>query len=639
MALAEPSPAAALGGMGMFAKLAAAVAVVVGVFVLDLAIPGGYAIGVLYVVPLVLLLALRCDQPWCAPLIVGHATVFTVLDVVFGVAGPHQQMTLVNRGLTLLVLWCVALLIEVARRQALLARSEHAAGTSLFHAALEAAPDAMLVVNTGGVICGANASALSLFRVAREQLVGAALSSVISERRVEQLGGIASMLGAPLGAPRAAGGPLGALVGLRGDKSEVALEATTSELLRDGQRLIVHALRDVTEKRRLEERLLSSQRMESIGRLAGGVAHDFNNLLAVIMSYGRFVADALDADHPARGDVDEVMAAAERAAGLTRQLLAFSRRQVVKPLRLRPSTLVGDMERMVRRLLGSDVELLTTCSTDEGLIEIDPSQLEQVILNLTINARDAMPKGGRITIEIANATLDQAYCDTHPDVSAGEYVMLAVSDTGVGMSEAVRLRVFEPFFTTKAPGAGTGLGLATVYGIVKQSNGHIWVYSEPGRGSTFKAYFPRVAGVPDALTAPRAPAAQGGSETVLLVEDEAPLRRVAVRVLKRAGYNVLEAGNGLDALAKVETGVKVDLLITDVVMPMMGGSELAAKLRERDPDLAVLFVSGYTENAIVHHGVLDANIIFLQKPFQPDELLRRVRQVLDGSGPNAKAPG
>ncbi|OGQ11714.1 MAG: hypothetical protein A2138_15620 [Deltaproteobacteria bacterium RBG_16_71_12] len=518
--------------------------------------------------------------------------------------------------------------------------SAQAQANSLFHAALEAAPDAMLVVDGNKLVRAANAAALAVFRHAREKLIGRPLATLVSERRGDAVPGATGILGTPLGTPRAPGsGLLGPLVGVRGDNSEVALEATVSKLERDGEQLTIHACRDVTEKRKLEERLLSSQRMESIGRLAGGVAHDFNNLLAVMMSYGRFVAETLDADHPARSDVDEVLAAAERASGLTRQLLAFSRRQVVKPLRFRPSGLVKEMERMLRRLLGDDIELMTVCSSEEGLIEIDPSQLEQVVLNLTINARDAMPKGGRITVELGNVTLDQAYCDSHPDVTAGEYVMVAVSDNGVGMTEAVRLRVFEPFFTTKAPGAGTGLGLATVYGIIKQANGHIWVYSEPGRGTTFKSYFPRVAGVPDALPTTRVAAAQGGTETILLVEDEAPLRRVAVRVLKRAGYNVLEAGNGLDALAKVETGVKVELLVTDVVMPMMGGRELATKLRERDPDLAVLYVSGYTENAVVHHGVLDADIIFLQKPFQPEELLRRVRQVLDGSGASAKAPG
>ncbi|MBI1947530.1 MAG: response regulator [Deltaproteobacteria bacterium] len=622
-----------------YAKLGMAMTIVFGVFAIDLAAPGGYAAGVFYVVPLVLLLALRCDPPWCAPAVASLATALLVSDLYLGVPGPSQEMTYVNRGLTVFALWVVTALIEVGRRRGAQVVSAQAQAISLFHAALEAAPDAMLVVDATGQIRAVNAAALALFRCAREQLVGQPLDAVVTERRRDALAGTAGILGGPLGLPRAAGGVLGPLVGLRSDRSEVALEATISMLPRDGEQLAIHALRDVSEKRQLEERLLASQRMESIGRLAGGVAHDFNNLLAVMMSYGRFAADALDADHAARSDIDEVLAAAERASGLTRQLLAFSRRQVVKPLRLHASGLVTDMEKMLRRLLGADVELMTTCSGEEGLIEIDPSQLEQVILNLAINARDAMQHGGRITVELGNVTLDQAYCASHPDVTAGEYVMLAVSDTGVGMTESVRLRVFEPFFTTKPPGAGTGLGLATVYGIVKQANGHIWVYSEPGRGSTFRAYFPRVGGKPDALPPARTSATQGGSETVLLVEDEAPLRRVAVRVLKKAGYDVLEAGNGLEALAKVETGVKVDLLITDVVMPMMGGSELATKLRERDPDLAVLYVSGYTENAIVHHGVLDADIIFLQKPFQPDELLRRARQVLDGSGANKKAPG
>ena len=611
----------------------AAVVASILVFVVDLVTPGGYAVGALYLVPLMAPLLGELPR-WQGRVLVSLALWFTIVDYFLGAPGPSQSVTLFNRGVTLLAIAAVSVLVELSRRRAARIAAERKQADTLFDAALEAAPDALLVTEDSGAVRASNAAAQALFGYGRGELVGKHYGELVVDRRAPgSHSGSAepgtNLLGAPLGAPGRITGLLGPVAGLRKGGGEVALEVTRSFFQRDGQRLCIAAHRDVSEKRKLEERLRSSQRMEAIGRLAGVVAHDFNNLLAVMMSYTHFIADALPPGDPVRADLDEVIDASERAANLTRQLLAFSRRQVVKPLRFAPGGLVHDMEKMLRRLIGENIELITVGFDGEGLVEIDPAQLEQVVLNLIINARDAMPQGGRITMELGNVTLDQAYCDSHPDVTPGDYLMLAVTDTGVGMSEDVRLRVFEPFFTTKGPGAGTGLGLSTVYGIVKQANGHIWVYSEPGHGSTFKAYFPRKDGTPDAMPAPRLPAAIGGTEVLLLVEDEAALRRVSVRVLKKAGYEVLEAANGLDALRKVETGVRIDLLITDVVMPMMGGRELATKLLERDPTLSVLYVSGYTENAIVHHGVLESEVIFLQKPFQPDELLRRVRTVLD----------
>lgn len=619
-----------MGGM-VHARFAAGVALAILIFAVDLPIPGGYAVGVLYLLPLVLLLALRSEVVWHGPALALLATGLTLLDILVGATGPDLQQTLVNRSLTVMALWVTAALVELGRRRARALAESQQRAAALFEAALDAAPDAMLVVDGGGKVRAVNGGATRVFGYAREELLGRPYGSLVSERRgALSPMGAAAALGSPMGIPlQTRSATQGPLVGIKKGGAEVALETSCSSFESNGEVLWIHANRDVTDRRKLEERLVSSQRMEAIGRLAGGIAHDFNNLLAVIMSYAQLAGDSLPRGDTTKDDLEEVVSAADRAAGLTRQLLAFSRRQVVKPLRFQPGGLVHDMEKMLRRLIGENIELLTVGFDSEGLVEVDPSQLEQVILNLVINARDAMPQGGRITVEMANVTLDQAYCNTHPDVTPGEYVMLAVTDTGMGMTEDVRLRVFEPFFTTKGPGAGTGLGLSTVYGIVKQAEGHIWVYSEPGHGSTFKAYFPKKGGAPDALPSLRPSAAAGGHESILFVEDEAPLRRVAVRILKKAGYEVLEAGNGLDALRKVETGVRIDLLITDVIMPMMGGHELATKLLERDPALTVLYISGYTENAIVHRGVLEPDTIFLQKPFQPDELLRRVRQVLD----------
>jgi CheY-like chemotaxis protein len=371
--------------------------------------------------------------------------------------------------------------------------------------------------------------------------------------------------------------------------------------------------------------------MEAVGRLAGGIAHDFNNLLTVITSYSDILLEDLASQDPRRGDVEEIGKAAASAARLTRQLLAFSRQQVLEPRVLDLNASLASADKLLRRLLGEDIELVTAPAPSLGTVKADPGQLEQVIVNLAVNARDAMPEGGKLTLETANADMDDAYVREHPAAKPGSYVVLAVSDTGVGMDEETQRRIFEPFFTTKEAGKGTGLGLATVYGIVKQSGGFIWVYSEPGHGTTFKIYLPRVEEPVDAETRPVPPLGSlRGTETVLLVEDAAAVRAVIHQTLDRLGYRVLEAPNGEAALhlATKHRG-PIHLLLTDVVMPELGGRQLAERLSALRPELRVLYASGYTDDAVVRHGVLKPGIAYLQKPFTPEVLALKVREVLD----------
>jgi two-component system, cell cycle sensor histidine kinase and response regulator CckA len=390
-------------------------------------------------------------------------------------------------------------------------------------------------------------------------------------------------------------------------------------------------VRDLTQQRGLEAQLLHAQKMEAIGRLAGGVAHDFNNLLTVILSYSDLLLEDLPAERGEREDIGEIRKAAVAASSLTRQLLAFSRQQVLQPLLLDVNSVVTATEKLLTRLLGEDVRLSTSLATGLGTVKVDPGQLEQIIMNLAVNARDAMPRGGRLTIETANVDMDEAYVRGHPVAQPGRYVMLAVSDTGTGMDAQTQARIFEPFFTTKEQGKGTGLGLATVYGIVKQSGGFIWVYSEVGHGTSFKIYLPRV----DEAAAPApAPgdAVVGGSETVLVVEDVAAVRAVTSEMLRRYGYSVLEAADAETALrlAGKHDG-EIHLLLTDVVMPDASGRELADRLTKLRPRMKVLYMSGYTDDAVVRHGVLQQGIAFLQKPFTPESLARKLRTVLERS--------
>ncbi|HEY7783757.1 MAG TPA: response regulator [Pyrinomonadaceae bacterium] len=380
-----------------------------------------------------------------------------------------------------------------------------------------------------------------------------------------------------------------------------------------------------------EAQLLQSQKLEAVGRLAGGISHDFNNLLTAIIGYSDLSIRRVSPDDPLRRNLDEIRRASERAAGLTRQLLAFSRKQVMQPKVFELNAVVADVERMLRRMIGDDIDVRTNLDPNSGNVKADPGQIEQVIMNLVVNARDAMPKGGKLSIETSSLYLDEQYSFEHVSVKPGFYVLLAVSDTGTGMDEETRQHIFEPFFTTKEPGKGTGLGLSTVYGIVKQSSGHVWVYSEPGKGTTFKVYLPRVEEGAQYYRE-QEPAAEvpRGTETILLVEDAEMVRNLTREVLENCGYDVIEASNGKRALSICKNRTEpIDLLLTDVVMPEMSGRELADRLVGLHPEMQVLYMSGYTQDAIVHRGTLDEGTNFIQKPFSPDALARKVRIVLD----------
>ncbi len=419
----------------------------------------------------------------------------------------------------------------------------------------------------------------------------------------------------------------------RKDGTEVHVSVSISPIRERDGRITGASLicRDVSERKRLEQQVLQAQKMEAIGQLAGGVAHDFNNLLTVINGYSDLLLNHFPSGDPMRQLLVEIYRAGERAGTLTRQLLAFSRKQVLEPKVLDLNAVVTDTQYLLRRLIGEDIILTFVPSPTAGRVKVDPGQLEQVLMNLAVNARDAMPRGGRITIETKGTTLDENSARRHLMPPAGEYAMLAISDTGCGMDDATKARLFEPFFTTKGPDKGTGLGLATVYGIVKQSGGAIEVHSELGRGTTFHIFLPQVREpVSTGKALPGVPNLPPGSEIVLLVEDDDSVRSVARHVLWSSGYTVLEAADGQKALQLLE-GHKgpIDLVLSDVVMPHLGGRQLVERLREMRPGLKVLFMSGYTDDAVVRHGVLEADYAFLQKPFTSTVLAQKVRAVLD----------
>ncbi|MGC4086771.1 MAG: ATP-binding protein [Polyangiaceae bacterium] len=415
------------------------------------------------------------------------------------------------------------------------------------------------------------------------------------------------------------------------------------EALEIAQRAEAEARHELEERKRAEAALARSelqlrqaQKMDAVGQLAGGIAHDFNNLLSVILSFSSMALDSLEQENPLRDDLKEISRAGERAAALTKRLLTFSRQQVVETRVVDFGEVTRGMEMMMRRLLGENMQLEVSISPDLFPVVADPGQLEQVLMNLAVNARDAMPEGGKLTIEVTNIHLSGEYTSTHLGVADGDYVMLAVSDTGCGMSRETQARIFEPFFTTKERGKGTGLGLSTVYGIVKQNGGHVWVYSELGEGTSFKVYLPR--GSSDAhVQRAQAPVAArlNGSETILLVEDDDQVRKAARGILRRNGYDVLEVKSAADAIVACEHATQnIDLVLTDVIMPEMSGTQLIERLRQLRPELKVICMSGYTGEAALRHGIIEAGIAFVQKPLTPEALLLKLRAVLDQAPPS-----
>jgi PAS domain S-box-containing protein len=491
----------------------------------------------------------------------------------------------------------------------------------------EHSPDAIITTDRGGRVTYFSRGATAMFGCRAEEMIGETVANLYP----------------------------GGLEEARAVKRRLAEEGPlrnyeTGFLAKDGRRVEVSAsiamlrdaagaevgtlglLKDIGERRHLEEQLRQSQKMDAIGRLAGGIAHDFNNLLTVIAGRAQLIISRLRPEEPLHRDATLVRATADRAAALTQQLLAFSRKQVLQPQVLDLNTVVAGMEPMLGRLIGEDIDLAVIPAAGLGRVKADPGQIEQVIVNLVVNARDAMPDGGRLTVETADVELDAAYAGRHVSVPAGPYVMLAVTDTGLGMDEQTRSRVFEPFFTTKDPGKGTGLGLATVYGIVKQSGGDIQLYSECGRGTSFKVYLPRVAEAattPDQARATTA-AAPRGDETVLLVEDQPEVRDLAREILEASGYRVLQACDAQEAVLMAERHAgAIHLLLTDVIMPRQSGRALAERLRPLRPEIQVLYMSGYTNEAIVRHGVLEPDTVFIQKPFTPAALGSKVRETLD----------
>jgi two-component system cell cycle sensor histidine kinase/response regulator CckA len=498
--------------------------------------------------------------------------------------------------------------------------------TARYRALMEQANDAILIMDLSGRILEANREAERLFGRSRAQITGRNYDDfVVPEEREDSARHRARL--SSEGTMRVVGRHME-----RAGGTVVSVDVSGSLVRMGEESRVLAILRDVTERQRLEALLLQSQKMESVGRLAGGVAHDFNNLLGVITGYGDLLLREIGEGHPSHKRVVEIRKAADRAAALTRQLLAFSRKQVLHLRVLDLNGVVSGIETMLRRLIGEHIELITVLYPRLGRVKADPGQIEQVIANLTVNARDAMPNGGKLILETGNVELDDMYAAARPDARPGPHVMLAVSDTGHGMDAETLSHMFEPFFTTKGLGQGTGLGLATVYGIVRQVGGQVMVYSEPGRGTSFKIYLPRLEAAADEApaSAPLGPAPRG-TETVLLVEDESALRILIHEVLTGAGYRVLQGGAPDDALAvaAAHQGV-IHLVLTDVILPSMSGRQMADALRAVRPETRTLFMSGYTDDAINHHGILEPGMHFLEKPFTSDALLRKVREVLDG---------
>lgn len=497
-------------------------------------------------------------------------------------------------------------------------------------AIVNTAMDAIISVNAEQRIILFNPAAEQIFGVASEEILGQPLVQFIPPesrgwhpehvRYFAQTGESHQGMTSPRG-----------VYGQRANGEKFPLEATISHSTVAGQKVFTVILRDITEQQRLEEQYRQAQKMEAVGRLAGGIAHDFNNLLTVILGYSEIAAKNLDATNPMANMVNEIMKAAERAELLTRRLLAFSRKQILRPDVLDLNALLADTRTMLGRLIGEDVDISLTPGHDLWPVRADRGQLEQVVMNLAINARDAMPGGGKISIETSNVTLGEEYVAAHPDTRAGQYIVLSVSDTGCGMDAATKARIFEPFFTTKEPERGTGLGLATVYGIVKQSGGHIEVLSELRLGATFRIFLPREQhGQLSHKSSAALDKTPSGTETVLLAEDEDAVRALTRLALQRKGYSVLEARNGEEALSTAgRYSGPIHLLVTDLVMPKLGGRQLAEHLSQTHPAMKVLYVSGYMDDANIRQGLMTSSTAFLQKPFSPEMLAQKVRDVLD----------
>jgi two-component system cell cycle sensor histidine kinase/response regulator CckA len=495
-----------------------------------------------------------------------------------------------------------------------------------YRALFDNAKDAIAVLTPEGIVREMNCRWEEIVGAPREQLIGRHVREFAARGAGDENGASHPLIVASTDAVSA---PISIATA---DGRRLLMEFSHAAIEVAGETLVLTIGRDVTEQRQLAEQLRQSQKLEVIGQLAGGVAHDFNNILTAILGFCELLLMELEPNHVGRTDVFEIKSAGERAAGLTQQLLAFSRKQILQANVLDINSVIKGMEAMLRRLIAAHIDLVVSLQPEIGAIKIDPTQLEQIVVNLVVNAADAMPKGGKLTVETSNVRLDQHYRGRHLPVTPGDYVLLAVSDTGIGMDEATSRRMFEPFFTTKELGKGTGLGLATVYGIVKQSGGDIWVYSEPGHGSAFKIYLPavtarlsvatRIATAPE--TAPR------GSETILVVEDDEAVRRLARLILERIGYRVVEAENPREAVRVADRfGERIDLLLSDLIMPESDGAPLIDRLTKIHPDLRVLYISGYADEAVVRHGVIVEGTPFLQKPFTPLGLSGKVREVLD----------
>jgi len=494
-------------------------------------------------------------------------------------------------------------------------------------ALLESASQAIISTDGAGTMVLVNRQAEEMFGYQREELLGSPIEMLLPEaNRGAHFQLRAEYLDRPGVRPMGSGIDLSAR---RKDGSEFPVEVGLSHIETAGGVFAIAFVIDISQRKRIEQQLAHAQKMEAVGRLAGGVAHDFNNMLTVIAGYGAMVLEELQGQGPLRSHVGEIVAAANRAATLTGQLLAFSRQQCMRPQVINLNTLIANTENMLRRLVREDAVLELILQGGLGSVRANPDQVEQAIVNLVVNARDAIPAGGRITVETANVCFDECYARTHTGVHPGEFAMIAVSDTGNGMDADVLRRVFEPFFTTKQQGKGTGLGLATVYGMVKQTGGDICVYSEPGKGTTFKLYFPAVEDPVAASPAVIVQPALRGDETILVVEDEPSVRGVTVKMVEQLGYVALAAASGAEALemSKAQSGT-IALLLTDVVMPNMNGRQLAAELAGTRPDMKVLYLSGYTESVAIQHGIVDASVPFLPKPFSRDALAKTIRDVL-----------